>query len=419
MYTAVCQTVLAANFLNNRVWVEMGQKTFSGHDFAALRANRDNPTAVLVLEDGTVYRGFGFGATTTNVGEVCFNTSMTGYQEIMTDPSYAGQIITFTFPHIGNVGVNNKDLETTSPAALGMIVRQPVTNPASWRAEDGLCHWLETHNLPGISGIDTRALTRRIRDLGAPRGALCHAPDGNIDIDALRALATAWPGLKNMDLARSVTAPSTVTWDQGSWDYQTTSHRTADKKFKVVAMDFGCKRNILRCLQDAGCAVTVVPAETSAEAIMAMQPDGVFLSNGPGDPAATAAYAGAEIAKLIDTNIPVFGICIGHQLMALALGAKTHKMARGHRGANHPVRDLQTGKIEITSQNHGFAVDPDSLPNDVEVTHISLFDQSIEGLRHKSKPAFCVQYHPESSPGPHDSRYLFERFTQLMETARA
>ena len=397
----------------------MGQKTISGHNFDTLRANRDNPTAALVLEDGTVFTGFGFGATTTNVGEVCFNTSMTGYQEIMTDPSYAGQIITFTFPHIGNVGTNSKDLEAITPAALGMIVRQPVTSPASWRADSSLDDWLSAHNLPGISGIDTRALTRRIRDLGAPRGALCHAPNGNIDTYAMCEMAKSWPGLKNMDLAKSVTLPDTKSWDEGSWQFDSSAHKVTPAKFNIVAMDFGCKHNILRCLQDAGCAVTVVPADTSADSIMALKPDGVFLSNGPGDPAATASYAGAEIAKLIVANMPVFGICIGHQLMALALGAKTHKMVRGHRGANHPVKDLQTGKIEITSQNHGFAVNPNSLPADLEVTHISLFDQSIEGLRHKTKPAFCVQYHPESSPGPHDSRYLFERFTQLMETTRS
>jgi carbamoyl-phosphate synthase small subunit len=397
----------------------MAQKTFSGHDFDALCANRDNPTAALVLEDGTTFTGFGFGAAAINVGEVCINTSMTGYQEIMTDPSYASQIVNFTFPHIGNVGANVKDLETAMPAALGMIVRQPVTNPASWRAETSLGDWLVSHNLPGISGIDTRALTRRIRDFGAPRGALCHSPAGHIDLAALQTMAQQWPGLKNMDLAKSVTLPETAAWDQGSWQYQSASHQITAPKFNVVAVDFGCKHNILRCLQDAGCAVTVVPADTSADAILAQRPNGVFLSNGPGDPAATADYAGAEIAKLIEANMPVFGICIGHQLMALALGAKTHKMARGHRGANHPVRDLQTGKIEITSQNHGFAVDPDSLPADLEITHISLFDQSIEGLKHKTKPAFCVQYHPESSPGPHDSRYLFERFTHLMETTRS
>jgi carbamoyl-phosphate synthase small subunit len=397
----------------------MGQKTISGHNFDALRANRENPTAALVLEDGTVLAGFGFGAATTNVGEVCFNTSMTGYQEILTDPSYAGQIITFTFPHIGNVGTNDIDVETTTPAALGMIVRQSVTNPSSWRANSSLDDWLVAHNLPGISGIDTRALTQRIRDLGAPRGALCHARDGNIDTDTLCKMAQSWPGLKDMDLAKSVTLPNTTSWDEGSWQFSSSAHQITPAKFNVIAMDFGCKRNILRCLQDAGCAVTVVPADTSADSIMSLKPDGVFLSNGPGDPAATASYASAEIAKLIDVNMPIFGICIGHQLMALALGAQTHKMARGHRGAHHPVRDLQTGKIEITSQNHGFAVDPNSLPADLEVTHVSLFDQSIEGLRHKTKPAFCVQYHPESSPGPHDSRYLFERFIYLMETMRS
>ena len=397
----------------------MGQKFESGQYFAALRANQGNPTAALVLEDGSVFTGYGFGAATTNVGEICFNTSMTGYQEILTDPSYAGQIITFTFPHIGNVGTNTKDYETTTPAALGLIVRQAVTNPASWRADSGLDEWLQKHNLPGISGIDTRALTRRIRDLGAPRGAICHAPDGNIDTDALRAMATAWLGLKDMDLAINVTCDTPHDWHEGSWQLDSSSHLKTTPKFRVVAMDFGCKHNILRCLEDAGCEVHVVPAKTTAHEILALKPDGVFLSNGPGDPAATAIYAGPQIAQLIDADMPVFGICIGHQLMALALGAKTFKMDRGHRGANHPVKDLATGKIEITSQNHGFAVDPDSLPAALEVSHISLFDKSVEGLRHASKPAFCVQYHPESSPGPHDSRYLFKRFTDLMEKARA
>ena len=297
-------------------------------------------------------------------------------------------------------------------------MRQPVTNPASWRAVKDLDSWLKDINMPGISGIDTRALTRRIRDLGAPRGALCHAADGVIDFDALHAKAAAWPGLKNMDLARAVTSAKNHDWDEGTWDFGRGVHREVRAKYKVVAMDFGCKHNILRCLQDAGCAVHVVPAETSAESILTMKPDGVFLSNGPGDPAATAAYAGPEIAKLIAADMPVFGICIGHQLLALALGATTYKMDRGHRGANHPVKDLVTGRIEITSQNHGFAVDPDSLPANLEVSHLSLFDQSVEGLRHRSKPAFCVQFHPESSPGPHDSRYLFDRFTEMMKKAR-
>lgn len=398
--------------------MEMAQENLTRHAFDALRANRDNPTAALVLEDGTAFTGFGFGAATTNVGEICFNTSITGYQEIVTDPSYAGQIINFTFPHIGNVGANSKDLESGKPAALGIIVRQPITNPASWRSESGLHEWLVANDLPGISGIDTRALTRRIRDFGAPRGALCHAPVGHINLKLLHTMATEWPGLTNMELAKSVSVREDVEWDQGSWEYLNASYHITTPRFRVVAMDFGCKHNILRHLQDAGCSVTVVPATTKADAILALQPDGIFLSNGPGDPAATADYAGTEIAKLINSNIPIFGICIGHQLMALALGAKTQKMACGHRGANHPVKNLQTGKVEITSQNHGFSVDRQSLPNDLQVTHISLFDQSIEGFQHKTKPAFCVQYHPESSPGPHDSQYLFEQFVHLMETAR-
>ena len=397
----------------------MGQKIKSDQYFSALRANRDNPTAALVLEDGSVFTGYGFGAAATNTGEVCFNTSMTGYQEILTDPSYAGQIITFTFPHIGNVGINDHDCETNMPAALGLIVRQPVTNPASWRATSGLDNWLKLHNLPGISGIDTRALTRRIRNLGAPRGTLCHAPEGAINFCALRENAAAWPGLMNMDLAVEVTCDTSYDWRQGSWQMDRFAHKKTAPKYNVVAVDFGCKHNILRCLEDAGCAVHVVPSKTTADEILSLKPDGVFLSNGPGDPSATAAHAAPQIIKLLDQNIPIFGICIGHQLMALALGAKTNKMERGHRGANHPVKDLTTGKIEITSQNHGFVVDPDSLPDSLIVSHISLFDQSIEGLRHTSKPAFCVQYHPEASPGPHDSRYLFDRFTDLMKKTKA
>ena len=397
----------------------MVQKIKPDPYFVALHATRDNPTAALVLEDGSVFTGYGFGAAAAHTGEVCFNTSMTGYQEILTDPSYAGQIITFTFPHIGNVGINDQDFETDLPAALGLIVRQPVTNPASWRATSDLDSWLKAHNLPGISGIDTRALVRRIRALGAPRGTLCHAPEGAIDLGALREMAAGWAGLKNMDLAREVTCETAHDWRQGSWQMDQSAYRKTASEYRVVAVDFGCKHNILRCPEDAGCAVHVVPSQTTADEILALKPDGVFLSNGPGDPAATASHAGPTIAKLIDQNIPLFGICIGHQLMALALGAKTHKMDRGHRGANHPVKDLETGKIEITSQNHGFVVDPDSLPQTLTVSHISLFDQSIEGLRHTSKPAFCVQYHPESSPGPHDSRYLFDRFTDLMKKARA
>ena len=397
----------------------MGQKTRSDQYFSALRANRDNPTAALVLEDGSVFTGYGFGAATTTTGELCFNTSITGYQEILTDPSYAGQIITFTFPHIGNVGINDRDSEADMPKALGLIVRQPPTNPASWRATSHLDSWLKSCNLPGISGIDTRAITRRIRDLGAPRATLCYAPEGAINYGFLRETAAGWPGLVNMDLAIEVACDNAYDWRQGSWQIDRSTHQKTVPKYNVVAVDFGCKHNILRCLTDVGCKVNVVPSKTTADEILALKPDGVFLSNGPGDPSATAAHAAPQIAKLLDTNIPIFGICIGHQLMALALGAKTHKMDRGHRGANHPVKDLETGKIEITSQNHGFVVDPDSLPNDLNVSHISLFDQSIEGLRHASKPAFCVQYHPESSPGPHDSRYLFDRFTALMKKTKA
>ena len=393
----------------------MAQNSNSGRTDAAPRPRRTTPTAVLVLSDGSVFEGIGFGATATNVGEVCFNTSMTGYQEIMTDPSYAGQIITFTFPHIGNVGANAKDLETVEAAALGMITRQLPTNPASWRSESPLQEWLEANNLPGIAGIDTRALTRRIRDAGAPHGVLCHNPDGEFDIPALTKMAAEWPGLAGMDLAIEVTGDAPVGWNEGSWDFIAASHLDTTARHKVVAMDFGCKQNILRCLTDAGCDVTVVPAGTDADTIMSLEPDGVFLSNGPGDPAATAGYVAKQISKLIDADLPVFGICIGHQLMALAMGATTRKMDRGHRGANHPVKDLATGTIEITSQNHGFVVDQDTLPDTLEVTHVSLFDGSVEGLRHKTKPAFCVQYHPESSPGPHDSRYLFDRFTALMD----
>jgi len=376
-------------------------------------------TAILLLEDGTAFYGTGFGAETTNVGEICFNTSMTGYQEIMTDPSYAGQIITFTFPHIGNTGTNGDDVETIQPAALGMIVRNDVTQPSNWRQDSHLHSWLKQHGLPGISGIDTRALTRTIRDNGAPKGVLCHRADGQFDLPALQKLVTDWPGLKGMDLASVVSTKKDFTWSTGSFDLETNSAPDRKEGLHVVAMDFGCKQNILRCLVDAGCIVDVVSASASADNILARKPDGIFLANGPGDPSATAEFAVPEIKKLIDSNVPIFGICIGHQLLALAMGGSTSKMARGHRGANHPVRDLTTGQIEITSQNHGFCVDPDSLPENVEITHISLFDGSVEGLRHKDKPVFCVQYHPESSPGPHDSRHLFQRFVEMMKANNA
>lgn len=380
-------------------------------------------TGVLVLSDGSLFWGRGLGAEGSAVGEVCFNTSMTGYQEITTDPSYAGQIITFTFPHIGNVGINMQDVETQTPSVRGVVLRETITTPANWRATGHLEDWLERSNLVGLSGIDTRALTIRIRDLGAPNAIICHHRDGQFDIDALVKQAKAWPGLNGMDLAREVTCKTSYEWNEGVWKWFPERHSAFSKgqkpRFHVVAIDFGAKRNILRCLVNEGCKVTVVPATTSADEILSLKPDGVFLSNGPGDPAATGVYAVPVIKTLLDKEIPMFGICLGHQILALALGGKTAKMARGHRGANHPVKDLQTGKVEITSQNHGFMVLPESLPASAEVTHISLFDGSNEGLRLKNKPAFSVQYHPEASPGPHDSHYLFERFIKMIEAHKA
>jgi carbamoyl-phosphate synthase small subunit len=340
---------------------------------------------------------------------------MTGYQEILTDPSYAGQIITFTFPHIGNVGANAEDIETGGSAARGLILRAPVTDPSNWRAAEHLDAWLKKHNLIGLSGIDTRALTIRIRDLGAPNGVIAYVPDGKLDINALHEQAKAWPGLEGMDLAKDVTCAKTYEWNAGRINIGSpaTLQPTASSPH-VVAIDYGAKQNILRCLVSAGCRVTVVPATTSADEIFRLNPDGVFLSNGPGDPAATGVYAVPVIRAVLERGLPLFGICLGHQMLALALGGKTTKMPRGHRGANHPVKDLQTGKVEITSQNHGFMVLPETLPASAEVTHVSLFDGSNEGLRLKDKPAFSVQYHPEASPGPHDSHYLFRRFTDMI-----
>ena len=380
------------------------------------------PTGLLMLEDGSLFYGRGFGAERTAVGEVCFNTSMTGYQEIITDPSYAGQLVTFTFPHIGNTGANGEDIETDQPFALGMIVRNEVTSPSNWRAKSDLQNWLTAHNLPGIAGIDTRALTRHIRDNGAPKGVLSHCLDGQFDLESLEQMVGSWPGLNDMDLASKVSTKYVYGWDSGVFELSTNSFPLADARtarHKVIAVDYGCKQNILRCLTAAGCDVEVVPATTSAAEILARRPDGIFLANGPGDPAATATYAKKEITQLLKKNIPIFGICIGHQLLALAFGGTTVKMSKGHRGANHPVRDLNTGRIEITSQNHGFMVVEDSLPEEVEISHVSLFDGSVEGLRHKNKPVFCVQYHPESSPGPHDSRYLFDQFATLMDARKA
>jgi carbamoyl-phosphate synthase small subunit len=372
-------------------------------------------TAVLALADGTLFWGRGVGATGRAVGEVCFNTSQTGYQEIMTDPSYAGQIISFTFPHIGNVGANPEDIETMTPAARGCVVSADITEPASWRAAQSFDAWLKSHNLVGMAGVDTRRLTRRIRDGGAPSGVIAHAPDGRFDTDALIAEAAAWPGLEGMDLAKEVTCRQTYGWDETRWQLGRGFGRQEAPRFHVVAIDYGAKRNILRCLADQGCRVTVMPATATTDDVMRHRPDGVFLSNGPGDPAATGEYAVPVIQDVLKSGIPLFGICLGHQMLALALGGRTQKMARGHRGANHPVKDLATGKVEITSQNHGFCVLPESLPKDVEVTHVSLFDGSNEGFRLKDKPVFSVQYHPEASPGPQDSHYLFKRFVGLME----
>ncbi len=379
----------------------------------------EGATACLLLADGTVFWGRGFGAHTSAegpVGEVCFNTGMTGYQETLTDPSYAGQIITFTFPHIGNVGTNNEDLEAGNIAARGLVVQQDITQPSNWRSAVGLDSWLKARGVTGVAGVDTRAITVRIRDGGAPSGVLAFPADGRFDLAALRAAAVAWPGLEGMDLAKEITCAQTYAWDETLWAWGESNGRQTAPKHHVVAVDYGAKRNILRCLASAGCRVTVVPASSSAEDILRHKPDGVFLSNGPGDPAATGVYAVPAIQGVLAAGLPVFGICLGHQLLARALGASTYKMGRGHRGANQPVQDLTTGKVEITSQNHGFAVDPKTLPATATVTHVSLFDGSNEGLACTDRPAFSVQYHPEASPGPSDSHYLFGRFVEMMET---
>ncbi len=373
--------------------------------------------AAIVLEDGQVFWGRGAGVEGVAIGEICFNTSLTGYQEILTDPSYAGQIITFTFPHIGNVGVNDEDVETDTPAVRGCILREDITEPANWRAAQHLDAWLEKHNLVAVTGVDTRRLTRHIRDNGAPRGVMIHLPDADEDIDlaALREMAKAVPSLKGTDLAKEVSCTQTYQWDQAEWSIEDGYATQSDPTYHVVAVDFGAKKNILRCLAAAGCKVTVVPGNTTADEILAHRPDGVFLSNGPGDPAATGEYAVPMIKAIIDAGIPTFGICLGHQILALAMGASTTKMHMGHRGANHPVKDLETGRVEITSQNHGFVVERDSLPDGVVETHTSLFDGTLEGIRIEGKPAFSVQHHPEASPGPQDSHYLFKRFVEMIK----
>jgi len=381
------------------------------------------PTAVLVLADGTVLEGFGLGATGHAVGEVCFNTAMTGYEEILTDPSYAGQIITFTFPHIGNVGTNEEDIETVNmaatPGARGVILHAAITQPSNYRSTRHLDQWLRSRGVIGLSGIDTRALTGLIRTKGMPNAVIAHAPDGRFDLEALKQEARQWPGLLGMDLVPMVTSGQRFTWDETAWQWGEGYGRQTNPEFHVVAVDYGIKRNILRLLATTGCRVTVVPATTSAEDILALAPDGVFLSNGPGDPAATGEYAVPVIRTVIDQGVPTFGICLGHQMLGIAVGGKTMKMHQGHHGANHPVKDLTTGKVEITSMNHGFAIDRASLPNNIEETHISLFDGSNCGLALKDRPVFSVQYHPEASPGPRDSHYLFNRFMKMMREQRA
>jgi len=383
-------------------------------------------TGILALADGTILQGIGVGAAGEAVGEVCFNTAMTGYQEILTDPSYMAQIVTFTFPHVGNVGVNPEDIEEfgrgAETAARGAIFRDLPTDPANWRSTQTLDAWMKARGLIGLSGVDTRALTRAIREHGMPHGVIAHDPQGKFDLDALVAKAKAWKGLVGLDLAKDATCSQSFVFEEGLWDWPEGYARLKppkgrSKPYEVVVVDYGVKRNILRALTSVGARATVVPATTSAEDILARNPDGVLLSNGPGDPAATGQYAVPEIRKLVDSGKPVFGICLGHQMLALALGAQTSKMDQGHHGANHPVKDLTTGKVEIVSMNHGFTVDRDTLPAAVTETHVSLFDGTNAGIAMTDKPVFSVQHHPEASPGPTDSLYLFERFADLMDKA--
>ena len=379
-------------------------------------SSTSRPTACLALADGTLFFGRGFGATGQTVAELCFNTAMTGYQEIMTDPSYAGQVVTFTFPHIGNTGTTPEDDETARPVAAGMVVKWDPTEPSNWRATGTLNAWLEKQGRIAMGGIDTRRLTRAIRHQGAPHVALAHNPDGVFDVEALVAAARAFKGLVGVDLARDVTCTQSYRWDEMRWAWPEGYQRRSTPGHKVVAIDYGAKRNILRCLASAGCDVTVLPASATAEDVLAQGPAGLFLSNGPGDPAATGEYAVPMIREVLaHSKMPVFGICLGHQMLALALGARTVKMNHGHHGANHPVKDVETGKVEITSMNHGFTVDSQTLPIGVKETHVSLFDGSNCGIRMTDRPVWSVQYHPEASPGPQDSYYLFERFARAMD----
>ncbi|HEY2754098.1 glutamine-hydrolyzing carbamoyl-phosphate synthase small subunit [Phenylobacterium sp.] len=380
-------------------------------------------TGVLALADGTILQGLGVGAVGEALGEVCFNTAMTGYQEILTDPSYMAQIVAFTFPHVGNTGTTPEDLEQMSgsaeTAARGAVFRDLPTAPANWRAEADLPTWMARRGVVGLAGVDTRALTRSIREHGMPHAVIAHSPGGRFDLDALVAKAKAWSGLEGLDLAKDASCLQPFVYDEGLWSWpQGYAKPAATPKYEVVVVDYGVKRNILRALTSVGARVTVVPASTSAEDILARKPDGVLLSNGPGDPAATGQYAVPQILKLVESGTPVFGICLGHQMLSLALGAKTVKMEQGHHGANHPVKDLTTGKVEIVSMNHGFTVERASLPEPVEETHVSLFDGTNAGIALKDRPVFSVQHHPEASPGPTDSLYLFERFARLMDAAR-
>ena len=370
-----------------------------------------NPTGVLVLEDGTFFHGYGFGYKGIATGEVCFNTSITGYQEIITDPSYAGQIINFTFPHIGNVGTNNEDNESDKIWAKGVIFNTNITSPSNYRSIKSLDLWLKKNKIVGIAGIDTRKLTNYIRDNGAPKGSLEFSSNTKHDIKKIKKITEDWSGLLGLDLASEVSCNKPYKWNSlKTWDKKNGYLKNKKKKYKIVAIDYGIKKNILRCFSDLDCEVIIVPAETSSQKILNEKPDGIFLSNGPGDPAATGKYAIPIIKQLIKSKIPIFGICLGHQILSLALGAKTSKMHLGHRGANHPVKNLKTKKVEITSQNHGFKVEKNSIPNNVNITHLSLFDKSVEGIELKNKPIFSVQYHPEASPGPQDSKYLFSKF---------
>ena len=389
-------------------------KTMTGADKRNLQYTcPPNKDAALILDDGEIFWGNGAGKQTSATGELCFNTSITGYQEILTDPSYAGQIITFTFPHIGNVGTNPEDDESPRPNARGCVFASDISNPSNWRSTQHLDFWLKSHDLPAVTGIDTRRLTRRIRDIGYSNATIVNS---SVDPDIALKKAKEFAGLEGMDLAKEVTCAQPYKWNDSTWSIKNDSDQNSGMGLHVVAMDFGAKQNIFRCLAATGCQITVVPAYTSAEDILKIKPDGVFLSNGPGDPVATGIYAVPTIKGLLDNDLPIFGICLGHQMLSLALGAKTRKMHHGHHGANHPVKNLKTSKVEITSQNHGFVVEAESLPKGVIETHRSLFDGTLEGIRVEGKPIFSVQHHPEASPGPQDSNYLFDEFIKLMRS---